>query len=151
MKWELQPSQQGACFVLSTNRPLPWMFDDRHLKRSPYWISDLLHRASPRCRLRFAQRVARRNRGRVPFELVFPAKTYHDLLAELAALEGIIEIRDLHRYALQVQYGQLFEPLALGTAIARTISWHLYPGESLEFAGGFDSKQGGHSVLPNVS
>lgn len=147
MRWDLRLGEHGFHFVLSTDRALPWIFDNRHLRRSPYTLSDLLHRASPGFRLRFAQSIARRNRGRVPFELVAPARTYYELLEDLAALDGLIEIRDQNRYSLLVQYGPLFEPLRLASAIA-TILWRaLYPEESLELSPASDFGRGGHLVL----
>lgn len=141
MKWELRADDHGVSFHLATDRPLPRMFDSRLLKRSAYGLSDLLHQTSPQWRMRYALRVARRNRGRLPFELVAPARVYHELLVELSAIEGIVEIRDLNRYSLLVHHGSLFRPEPLGRAVGMAISHKLYPEEAVEFDA--DSMPGG--------
>jgi len=139
MKWELKQGDYGVSFLLSTDRPLPRMFDGQFLKRSAYSLGDVLHRTSPQWRLRYARHIARRNRGKMQFELVEPARDYYELLLELAAIDGIVEIQDLNRYSLLIHYGRLFEPVQIGQAIGSAISRKLYPDEPLVFAGESES------------
>lgn len=133
MKWNLRSIENGNLFLLDSDRPLPWMFDDQLLRDSPVALCDLLHRSSPRWRSRFALRVARRNRGRVPYELASPGRSYFQLLDELASIAGLIEIRDIDRYTLQVRHGWLFAQFPLGRAVAHAVARHLYGNEPFLF------------------
>jgi hypothetical protein len=136
MKWELRFGNGNRTLVLSTNLPLPWMFDTRLLRGSVYSLGDLLHRTPPRWRVRYALRVARRNRGRVPFELVAPARVYHQLLIELASVEGLLEVQDIDRYSLHLVFGQLFSPIEIGLEVGMVLSSKLYPDEPFDFDAG---------------
>lgn len=135
MKWNIRPIENSNVFLLDSDRPLPWMFEERLLRRSPVALSDLLHRTSPRWRSRFALRVARRNRGRMPYELASPSRTYFQLFGELANIDGVVEIRDLDRYTLQVRHGWLFTQFPVGRAVARAFARHLYADEPFLFSG----------------
>lgn len=133
MQWRIRPIENSDLFLLDSDLPLPWMFEEKLLRRSPVAVSDLLHRTSPRWRARFALRVARRNRGKMPYELASPGRTYFQLLADLASIDGLVEIRDIDRYTLQVQHGRLFAQLPLGRAVAGAFARHLYAEEPFLF------------------
>ncbi|MFM7115104.1 MAG: hypothetical protein ACKO81_03145 [Planctomycetota bacterium] len=133
MKWNIRPVENSNVFLLDSDRPLPWMFDERLLRRSPVAVCDLLHHTSPRWRTRFAMRVAKRNRGKMPYELGSPGRSYFQLLGDLASIEGVVEIRDINRYTLQVQHGYMFTELPLGRAVARAFARHLYADEPFLF------------------
>lgn len=135
MQWNIRPNETKNSFLIDSDRPLPWIFEERFLRHSKVQLSELLHRTSPRWRRRFSRHLAQRNRGRVPFELPSPARTYFQLLAELSAIEGLTELRDVDRYTLLVRHGCLFAQPLLGRAVAAVFSRLLYPEESLEFAG----------------
>ncbi len=146
MKCRLKPFEnQENQFALEFDRVIPPVFRQSSTIPSHCWMIEnrqILFRMSSRGMRYFARLAARLNAGKIPLELVRPARTYLSVLEGLGRVDGLIDVSDGDPYGFYIKVAGMFEPVEVASRVARILQQCFYPDEVLEWGEGFDRSAG---------
>jgi hypothetical protein len=83
----------------------------------------------PKARLRQGRLLAKRNAGQTSIEIGNPIEVYQELLGSFANIEGLIHLKQVNSYTLNIEVGKLFNCVEIGRNIAELIAKMIFQKE----------------------